>query len=100
MIRIKPLPPLEGIDSLFGFQFAHAFVDPFLKTIAEPLLEVVRNANRCSSEESGIGRPGTQSAVPNDLLSLFGYHFEEARASEQAEMASAIKLQVAVDIIA
>jgi hypothetical protein len=68
MIRTKSPPLLEGIDSFFGFQLAHALVDPLLEAIAEPPLEIIRNPDRCSSEESGNGRPGTQSAVLENPL--------------------------------
>jgi hypothetical protein len=98
MIFITSPPTFAGIDSLFGFQFAHAFVDPLLKTIAEPPLDVVCNSDRCSFEESGSGRPGFQSDVFRRLRPFCGYHFEEASASEQAEMASAIKLQVTANV--
>jgi len=46
MLNLELMPLLEGIDSFFGFQLAHALVDPLLEAIPEPPLQVVRNPNR------------------------------------------------------
>jgi len=67
--------------------------------LAEPPLDIIRKPDRCSFEESGRGRPGLQSFVFRSLWPLDWYDFEEVRASQQAEMLSAIKLHVTVDVI-
>jgi hypothetical protein len=96
---MKKPSTFKGINSLFGLELPHSCMDPFLKTIAEPPLDIIRKPDRCSFEESGRGRPGLQSFVFRSLWPLDWYDFEEVRASQQAEMLSAIKLHVTVDVI-
>ncbi len=73
-----------------------------MEIIAEPLLDIVRKADRCSCEESGRGRPGLQSFELRfhrafRSCSLSRNDLEKPNASEHAEHATAIKLQISVD---
>jgi hypothetical protein len=90
----KEIPILKEIDSSLGLGLLHAGVDPFLKTKAEPLLDVVRHSNSFPFEELGGRGPTPRSFEFLGRWPFCGDHFQEARASEQAEMLNTIKLQV------
>jgi hypothetical protein len=95
------LQAFQGADSLLDFEFSHVGFDPHLEVIAEPLLEIVGSPDRWSFEVTGRGRPGRQPGIFGDvsplIVCLLDGCFEETSAHQQAEMASAIKLQVTVD---
>src|SRR5437588_9390830 len=94
-------PPFERIDAFLALDLFHAVLDPAPQLIAEHLADVVRYSHRAFLKEASRGRPGIGTYKPEDSLffSLLD-RAEEAKAAQQAEIAMAIKLQVAVDVSA
>jgi hypothetical protein len=86
-------PPLvQGIYSVFGFEFSHGVGDPLLQVIGEPRLYTIRKPDRVTLPEGAGRRPvGALEDARASFLQVFP-------TNKLAQILSSVKLQVQVDV--